>query len=258
MLFQARRKTAGSAAPSVGDRLVYAIGDVHGRLDLFGRLVDAIRDDIRASAPDAMPTLIFLGDYVDRGPHSRQVVEALIRLTAVRGCEVVALRGNHEEMLLAFLHNPELGGAWTEFGGNETLLSYGLRPPVWEREADWEALRDSFVAALPPSHFKFLNELPLSVDVGDYMFVHAGVRPGVPLDRQSKDDMLWIRQDFLEPRQRLEKVIVHGHTPEAEVQLDGRRIGLDTGAYATGRLSAIRLQGEDQRVIQIEAGAGGG
>jgi serine/threonine protein phosphatase 1 len=253
-MLQVLKRSPTAAAPTVGNRLVYAVGDVHGCIELLGPLVEAIRDDICASAPAEPPQIVFLGDYIDRGPYSRPVLDALIRLVAVRDCRVCCLRGNHEEMLLTFLEDPSVGPSWLQFGGGETLISYGVRPPSIAGDVDWAAVRDELVSALPPSHLEFLNGLPLSLEVGDYLFVHAGVRPGVPLARQSKDDLLWIRRDFLTSRRRLEKIIVHGHTPEPEVQRDQRRIGLDTGAYLTGRLSAIRLYRDEQRVMQIDSG----
>jgi serine/threonine protein phosphatase 1 len=157
-------------------------------------------------------------------------------------------------MLLNFLADPGVGPDWWQFGGGETLGSYGLGRPIGQTAQDWGALSEAFAAALPEAHIAFLSGLPLKVVCGDYAFVHAGFRPGVPIHDQSKRDMLWIRNDFLSDTRAFEKVVVHGHTPEPDVYLDQRRIGLDTGAYASGVLSAIRLHADTQRIIQVAAG----
>jgi serine/threonine protein phosphatase 1 len=251
------RRPAQAAAPSTGGRLIYAIGDVHGRLDLLAPLVGDIAQDAERATTAQPPMLVFLGDYVDRGPESKGVVELILELSASRAFEVRTLKGNHEEALLQFLDDPGFGAAWTEHGGAATLASYGVQPPAQRTDLEaWNNAREALRAVLPPEHRRFFEGLELMVTAGDYAFVHAGARPGVPLEAQSERDLLWIRQEFLEDRRRFEKVIVHGHTPLEEPQLTPVRLGLDTGAYATGVLTAIRLLGEDQRVIQAKARRG--
>lgn len=240
--------------PTTGGRLVYAVGDVHGRLDVLEPLLRDIAEDALITRPPERPLLVFLGDYVDRGPASRGVVDLVMRLQADRSFEVAALKGNHEEALLHFLDEPAFAAAWLEFGGGATLASYGVLPPPEAAEPEaWRRARDAFAEALPESHRRFYQDLELMRIVGDYAFVHAGVRPGVPLEAQSARDLLWIRYEFLQDGGPFDKVIVHGHTPGAEPQLHPHRLGLDTGAYATGVLSAVRLHGEEQRLMQARA-----
>jgi serine/threonine protein phosphatase 1 len=242
-----RRKTP----PSTGGRLVYAIGDVHGRLDVLSPLLREIAADALAARPSEQPLLVFLGDYVDRGPDSRAVVDTVLALAADGAFEVAALKGNHEEALLQFLDEPSFAATWMEHGAGPTLASYGVTPAATRTDAEaWVRVRDAFDAALPPAHRRFYQGLELIREVGDYAFVHAGVRPGVPLSAQAERDLLWIRHEFLGHEGPHEKVIVHGHTPTEDAQLLTHRLGLDTGAYATGVLTAVRLHGEEQRLMQ--------
>ena len=244
-------KRAPGAAATTGGRLVYAVGDVHGRLDVLGPLLHDIAKDAVAAETPERPLLVFLGDYVDRGPESKGVVDLILQMQTWPKFEVRALKGNHEEALLQFLDDPSFGQTWAEHGGAATLASYGVQPPATRTDADaWARARDAFAEALPPVHKAFYENLELMITAGDYAFVHAGVRPGVPLDQQSERDLLWIRQEFLAERGRFEKVIVHGHTPMESPQLTPSRVGVDTGAYATGVLTAVRLYGEEQRVMQ--------
>ena len=248
------RKTP-QAPPSTEGRLAYAVGDIHGRLDAFDALLQVIAQDVLASQPAQRPMLILLGDYVDRGPASAQVVERILKLTDEPAFEVRALKGNHEEALLQFRDEPGFGQTWVEHGGAATLASYGVQPPVTRTDPDaWETARVAFRDALPASHKTFYEGLEIMITVGDYAFVHAGVRPGVPLDRQVERDLLWIRAEFLQSTAKFEKVIVHGHTPMEEPQvIAGRRIGIDTGAYATGLLTAVRLDDSGHRILQGRA-----
>jgi serine/threonine protein phosphatase 1 len=242
------------APPSTGGRRVYAVGDVHGRLDALQPLIRAIADDLEAAPPAGPALLVFLGDYVDRGPDSRGVVDLVLRMRDTPGLEVRALKGNHEEALLQFLDEPSFGATWMEHGGGATLVSYGVQPPPTRTDGEaWQRVRDAFDEALPEAHRAFYTGLELIVDVGDYAFVHAGVRPGVAWDQQAERDLLWIRQEFLQEKGPFGKVIVHGHTPMEEPQLLPHRLGIDTGCYATGVLTAVRLDGEDQRLIQVKA-----
>ncbi len=229
---------------------VYAIGDVHGRLDLLNRLLDRISADL-AENPGTEATLVFLGDYVDRGPDSRRVIETLRQLKATGGDRVVTLKGNHEEAVLGFLNDAGSGAAWAEHGGRETLLSYGVTLPKHRTDADgWEKTRRDFAAAAPAEHIRFLQSLALWETIGDYVFVHAGVRHGVPMIDQEERDLLWIRDEFLQSDRVMEKVVVHGHTPVEAPSVAKGRIGIDTGAYATGILTALKLQGEEKTFLQ--------
>lgn len=223
-------------------RRVYAVGDVHGRADLLDRLVNSILEDTARGGFEGKPVLIFLGDYVDRGFQSKDVIDILLS-EKLSPFETYYLKGNHEAAMLQFLHDPSIGPRWAEFGGVETLVSYGVRPPRMRTSAEeWAAASQQLNDVLPPAHLSFLNNLDISVRVGDYVFVHAGVRPGVPLDQQTEHDMLWIRDEFLSDARQLGAVIVHGHTPASKPHKDSRRIGIDTGAYLSGRLTAARFE----------------
>jgi serine/threonine protein phosphatase 1 len=231
--------------------LLYAVGDIHGRADLLDRLLELILEDA-ADAPAQRLSLVFLGDYIDRGPDSRAVLERLRRLRDADGPDVCCLRGNHEQALLDFLADPAAGPAWVRYGGDAALLSYGETAPRGASAVSpqcWEDCCAALVHALPPADLAFLHSLPLSHVAGGYLFVHAGVRPKVALDAQSNRDLLTIREPFLSWGGALERVVVHGHTP-AERPYDGPwRIGVDTGAYASGRLTAVRLCGSERRFL---------
>lgn len=227
------------------------MGDVHGRLDLLDPLLDRILQDARDMEGSTRPVLVFVGDYVDRGAASKGVIDRVIGLQAGTDFEVKALKGNHEEAMLAFLDDPDFGPTWIEHGGAQTLASYGVTPPILRMDTlAWEKARDAFAEAVPPAHLAFLGALELMAVVGDYVFVHAGLRPGVPLEAQREPDLLWIRQDFLNAARPFEKIVVHGHTPVEEPFLGEHRIGIDTGAYATGVLTAVRLEDGERRLIQ--------
>ena len=224
---------------------VYAIGDIHGRADLL----TALLGQIQADASDQLHNiLIFLGDYVDRGPQSQAVLE-LVTTLDWPGWTIVKLRGNHEQAVLDFLSNSETYASWRNFGGGDTLWSYGVKPPSFSNPAEVAAAQDAFRAALPRSHYAFLVDLPCAHSIGDYYFVHAGVHPGLRFEDQIPADQLWIRDDFLLSDARLEKVVVHGHTPSQEPVVRRNRIGIDTGAYATNRLTAVRLCGSEVRFL---------
>lgn len=241
-------------APSTHGRLIYAVGDVHGRLDVLGPLLHDIAKDAVAQNADDRPMLVFLGDYVDRGPESKGVVDLILQLQGWPKFEIRALKGNHEEALLQFLDEPAFGATWMEHGGAATLASYGVQPPAQRTDPQaWKPVRDAFAQALPTDHLAFYRSLELMITEGDYAFVHAGVRPGVPLHQQSERDLLWIRQEFLQERSRFEKMIVHGHTPMEQPQLTANRLGVDTGAYATGVLTAVRLHHDEQEILQVRA-----
>lgn len=255
-----RLGSAGRRAPAAvpTGRVAYAIGDIHGRRDLLAELLQSLAQDAeRSRAEGASPIIVFIGDYVDRGFESRGVIDLVLKLQNEEQVETVCLKGNHEAMLLAFLEDPWEAQGWLQYGGLETLASYGVKvPPGPADPGALGAVRDAFAAALPPEHLRFLNALKLFHELGDYVFAHAGVRAGRGLEDQVEDDLLWIREPFLKPSFRYEKVVVHGHSPEGAVHLGEHRIGVDTGAYATGVLSAVRLEGEQRGVIATK-GAGG-
>lgn len=217
---------------------VYAVGDIHGRVDLLRALRRLILADADRHGA-ARKVVVYLGDYVDRGAASRAVLDELIT-APLPGFESVHLMGNHEEILLRFLKDIAVGPNWLAFGGLETLASYGVDPPVPATAvAELERVQQAFAARLPAAHHAFLRQLALSHVEGDYFFVHAGVRPGVPLARQNPHDLLWIREAFLLSDEPFEKCVVHGHTIAATPQQRPNRIGIDTGAYATGRLTCL-------------------
>jgi serine/threonine protein phosphatase 1 len=215
--------------------------------------LEKLAEDAATLGLEVPPVVVFLGDYVDRGDDSRAVIERIIQLQSDQHFEVRALKGNHDEAFLQFLQDASFGPTWAEYGGMQTLLSYGVAPPLLRSSTEvWEAVRHALGAALPRSHLTFLTSLELMVIYGDYAFVHAGIRKGVALSAQAASDLLWIRDDFLQAKGPFEKVIVHGHTPEAEPFLGVDRVGIDTGAYATGILSAVRLQDTTRRTIQAK------
>ena len=247
------RRAAGFGAKSdpTSGELIYAIGDIHGRYDLLKALLEQVLRDWQARSPERRPLLIFLGDYVDRGPQSAEVLEALAWLQRRTDVQACFLKGNHEAALMRFLDNPADAAGWYRFGGMETLESYGVRPPAPEDQRGCFIARDVLLQRMPSSHLRFLERLELMLVVGDYAFVHAGVQPGTDLKSQREEDLLWIRQEFLEDEGPFEKVIVHGHSwAGSEPQLLPHRIGVDTGAYTTGVLTAVRLDGEDIGLIQ--------
>jgi serine/threonine protein phosphatase 1 len=236
-----RRKAATAPAndPALPDGLrIYAIGDVHGRIDLLDRMADLIADDIARTEPCDAYTVL-LGDYVDRGLASAAVLDRLSSGQFPTG--IVPLLGNHEAVLRAFLDDVDVFAQWRAIGGFETLYSYGGKVGN-AAVTNPEATRRAFLELIPPLHLDFLSSLEPSHSVGDYFFCHAGVRPGVPLDQQREQDLIWIREAFLDSTEDFGKVIVHGHTPSEEPVLRRNRIGIDTGAYATGRLTCLRLQ----------------
>ena len=235
--------TASVPAIPAGQR-IYAIGDIHGRLDLLDQLLHMIRLDDEEQDPAERRTLIFLGDYIDRGEHSRGVIDRL--LTGLPdGFESICLKGNHEEILLLSLADPLTIPMWLANGGGPTLHSYGItRPDDAGLPFRPHHISAALAEALPTRHLEFCRSRPISVTFGDYFFVHAGVRPGVPLDAQEEEDCLFIREPFLSHRGAFGKVVVHGHTPIVEPEVRSNRIGIDTGGFYTGRLTALRLEGE--------------
>lgn len=223
--------------------LLYAIGDVHGCDGLLGELLASIERDSKQYAAQSR-ILLFVGDYIDRGPDSARVVERITR-GLPDGFEAICLRGNHEALMLDFLARPEALGPWLLNGAVTTLASYGLDYDAFAARPDGEArCRDALLEAMPEHHSRFLRDLQLSVKLGGYFFAHAGVRPGVALDAQDPHDLIWIRDAFLESSADFGKIVVHGHTPRVAPEVRLNRIGIDTGAWQTGVLTALRLYGE--------------
>lgn len=242
-LFKSRSVAQPALAAIPEGQRIYAVGDIHGRADLLDALIALIEADDRDRGP-AETTLIFLGDIVDRGPASAAVVERLRTLAQQRG-SVRFLLGNHEEIFLGALDGePKALRLFCRIGGRETVLSYGMEAAEYER-LDYEELVHRLADLVPADHRRFLDGFEDMIVIGDYAFVHAGVRPDTPLDRQRTADLRWIRDPFLDHRARLEKTIVHGHTMTDEIEHRGHRIGIDTGAYATGRLTALGLEGRE-------------
>ncbi len=235
--------------PSI-DRLTYAIGDIHGYDDLFERMIARIRSD--AESLNETPRIVLLGDYIDRGPASRQVLERVGRLLTAPWCDCVALMGNHEEALLRFLAEPDFGETWREWGGGATCASYGVTMPYLANSADiWEDTSDALARAIDPAHLAMLRARPASFSAGGYLFVHAGVNPDEPLAGQGPETFMYIRGRFLRAEKACDYVVVHGHTPSPEPENLAWRIGIDTGIYFSGVLTAVRLRGEGRTILQV-------
>jgi serine/threonine protein phosphatase 1 len=231
--------------------LVYAVGDLHGRSDLLAALLQQIEADAAASAATRR-SLVFVGDYIDRGPDSRGVVELCLHALP-QDFEAHFLKGNHEAIMLDFLEDPANLGQWLANGAETTFKSYGVDVvELVRRGAEPEIWRAALLALLPADHRRFFEGLELAVSLGDYLFVHAGVRPGVPLEAQDPHDLIWIRGEFLRSELDFGKVVVHGHTPMALPDMRANRIGIDTGAVFTNRLTALRLEDGSRRLLQTE------
>jgi serine/threonine protein phosphatase 1 len=242
-LFRRRAFTLPSVPPGVR---IYAFGDIHGRLDLLDPLLARVDADI-AKRPIAQPLQVFLGDYVDRGADSAGVLERLCQREKVAA--TIYLKGNHEIYFLEFLTNPQVFAVWAKYGALPTLLSYGLHPTGKATQVEQTELAKQLNSVMPLEHKKFLQKLALSFTCGDYFFVHAGIRPGRELALQTEEDLCWIREDFLLHEEPFEKFIVHGHTPIQEPDLRANRINIDTGAYATGKLTCLVLEGNEKRFV---------
>jgi serine/threonine protein phosphatase 1 len=240
------------SAPAMfsADRLGFAVGDIHGRADLLARMLERL-EQAAAKAANA-PIVVFLGDYIDRGPDSAEVIDLLLT-GRPEGFERHFLKGNHEAAMLAFLDDPIANKAWLEHGGLETVASYQVHP-LPSRGAGGEQLmraRDDLAKRLPPEHLAFLAGLERYVPIGDYVFAHAGVDPKRKLEEQTDADLLWIRGRFLDDQRRLPFRVVHGHTPVAAPYEDERRVAVDTGAYYSGVLTAARFQGDSVDFLSV-------
>lgn len=247
-----RRRPRQTRAPILSSvpegTIVYAIGDIHGRLDLLQKLEAMIERD--AAGIDASRRLIVcLGDFVDRGDDSFGVIEHLLQ-AAPGAFERICLIGNHESYFLRFFDDRTVAGAWLANGGRATLSSYGVPPPSgFGIDGNSEEMQAELRTRVPASHLAFLQSLALSHREGDYFFVHAGVRPGVLIDRQDPDDLMWIREEFLADQRDFGAVVVHGHSIRPAPENLANRIGVDTGAYTTGRLSCVVLRGSERRFL---------
>lgn len=251
MLQKLRNLFAAQAAPPpptaipAGQR-VYAIGDIHGRNDLLKKLISAIEADEAIRSP-AETLIIFLGDLVDRGEDSAGVIETAMALAARR--PVRFLCGNHEEMFLRSFEREEALRHFLRYGGRETLLSYGIPPQVYNTVTLAE-LHEMLPAVVPQTHRDFMAAMEDRIVIGDFVFVHAGIRPGVPIEEQSPSDLRWIRGEFITDRSARDFAVVHGHTITEDPEVLPLRIGIDTGAFASGRLTAIGLEGSARWLLE--------
>lgn len=217
---------------------IYAISDIHGCAHLLKPMLRVIDADLAHSRPpDAIE--VFMGDYIDRGPDTRSTLDILVERS--RRGNAIFLKGNHEAFLVNVFEDPSLFDDWLRVGGAQTLMSYGLAPDS-RQDGPAELLRE-LLRAMPPEHVEFLDNLRLTFTCGDFFFVHAGVRPGVALSEQQEGDLLWIRDEFLQSEEHFGKYVVHGHTPVRSADVRDNRANIDTGAYATGNLTLMSIQG---------------
>jgi serine/threonine protein phosphatase 1 len=227
---------------------IYAIGDIHGKADLLEQLHNKIAAD--ASNFKGKKTVVYLGDYIDRGEQSRQVIDILLS-RPLKDFEPVYLLGNHEKSLLDFIEYPAAAAAWLSFGGREALNSYGIPLAHIPGRQQIGGIAQQLDDKLPDDHRNFLTISCLdSWQCGSYYFVHAGIKPGVALDKQTQEDKLWIREEFLGSTINHSIIVVHGHSITSEPEILPNRIGIDTGAFRTGVLTALVLEGSDQRLLQ--------
>lgn len=246
--FQSSRAKSPVYAVPPGLR-VYAVGDVHGCLDQLNQLLDLIETDLKARPSPSK--LIFLGDLVDRGPNSAGVLERILN-GGLPTDDCVCLTGNHEEAMLECLDGSVSSyGNWLQHGGLQTMESYGVtRQDIFHKSFD---LARAMRVLIPPLHGHFLRSFKNMETVGDYVFVHAGIRPGVSMDQQSTRDLRWIRSDFLDNKMDHGAMVVHGHTIVPRVERRRNRIAVDTGCYLSGRLSAVVLEADTVHVIQVRS-----
>jgi diadenosine tetraphosphatase ApaH/serine/threonine PP2A family protein phosphatase len=233
---------------------IYAIGDIHGCSDLLETLLDQITADNLIRADMQSKKLVFLGDYIDRGPDSARVIDILMR-GLPDGYEAIFLKGNHEAMLLEALEDSKSALFWMQNGGRETIASYAFRKELLDSvsEPDTDDPMPVFAQHLPPEHLDFLTSLQHSYQCGDYFFAHAGVHPDRPLNEQKDRDLMWIRDRFLFSEKDFGKTIVHGHTPTREVDTADNRIGIDTAAVYGGKLTALMLEGQQRKFLSAYA-----
>lgn len=238
----------GRHRPAVPEDLrVYAVGDIHGRLDLLNPLLQAIDADI-ADHPVGNAVCVFVGDYIDRGPQSRGTIERLIEYDRQQRC--IFLKGNHEHLAVNALRDPAVFDAWLCVGGRTTLQSYDVKIDPACAGTQIPSVQAAFHSALPAPHFNFFRKLRLSFECGDFFFAHAGVRPGIDLTMQKESDLLWIRDAFLGCEHGHGKIVVHGHTPNTEIDVRTNRINIDTGAFATENLTCLMIEGDRLFVVR--------
>jgi len=238
----------GTLTPAVPENMrVYAVGDIHGRLDLLEALHQKMIADA-AGAGSKKIMQVFVGDYVDRGEDSKGVIDWLINPPPV-GWDRICLRGNHEKMMQDFLELPMPRMIWPDNGGLETMRSYNVDLKPYQKDGMIDVLRTDFDRRFPQNHRDFISDLTLHFELGDYFFVHAGVRPGCALMEQEEDDILWIRKEFLDSKVDFGKIIVHGHTIVSQPEIRHNRINIDTGAFMSDRLTCLVLDGEEQRFL---------
>lgn len=249
-IFRARQAPAAAPYPVMAEGCVYyIIGDIHGRIDLLKKIHGLIKNDIADHDSSLKKNIVYLGDYIDRGDHSREVIDYLLN-SPLKEAHSIYLKGNHEDTLLQFYDSPDIGAHWFKFGGMATLLSYNLKitsnmPSSEQIKMLWEHFKEQ----LPPDHLAFYQDLQLMHEAGDYLFVHAGIMPGRKLIQQSPRDMMWIRDEFLEFERSHEKFIVHGHSISSEPEIKPNRIGIDTGAYYSNRLTCLVLHDSSRRFL---------
>lgn len=244
-LFLDRKPVRRIAHAPEGERY-YVIGDIHGRLDLFNSLIEAIEEDDRISA-DARTTVILLGDLIDRGPDSAGVIARAKSWGEDRKVRYIA--GNHEEMFLQSFHDREMLRHFVKHGGRETILSYGIDKRRYN-DLSMKELQSEICKLVPQAHRDFLESFEDMIIAGDYVFVHAGLNPKLSLADQRQSDLRWIRERFLKHSEPFSHVVVHGHTIFENIEHTDHRIGIDTGAFRSGRLTALVLEGESRRTIQ--------
>jgi serine/threonine protein phosphatase 1 len=248
---RSRSISSSHAASLPPQTVVYAVGDIHGRLDLLQGAIEEIERAAGAAKSGARVTAVFLGDYIDRGPEARGVIDRLIAFRDAKPCEIVFLRGNHEQFLLDMIDGRAEGTAWLDYGGVETLASYGVAwpPPLGPRDVN--RLGEKLREAIPAAHLHFLRETQLNAERGDYVFVHAGLRPERLLSEQSDADMLWFRY-YNDDEPIHGRTVVHGHTPRARPVAGRWRIGIDTEAYDSGALTLARFEGDYATFLKVQ------
>ncbi len=245
---KAKRLTVATARVPAGHR-VYAIGDLHGRVDLLQRLHTKIAEDAETAAPGMRNTIVYLGDYVDRGFNSKELIDFLLD-NPLPGFAPVYLKGNHDEYFVNFIESSEDGEPWLKYGGDATVYSYGVRisedVPADQR---LDHIRDRLRETVPTRHMAFLSGLKLAWTVGDFLFVHAGVHPDRRWDQQVSRDLLWIRHEFLESDRDFGKIVVHGHSVTGAPDVRVNRIGIDTGACYSNVLTCLVLEADSKRFL---------
>jgi serine/threonine protein phosphatase 1 len=250
-LFSSSKPVSEPPRPGIPEgQRVYAIGDIHGRDDLLRKLLGIIES--HRAGYSGKVSYVFLGDYVDRGMQSKQVIDTLMGYDYA-GAEAIFLRGNHEQVMLDILVEPMMAKGWLAFGGLETLLSYRIPTKgIPTKEEDFIRLSQQMERQIPARHLEFMRDTRISWELGDCLFVHAGVHPDYPLDEQQERDLLWIKEEFIDSPRKYEKLIVHGHYIEDEPALLSHRVGLDTGAYVSECLSCGVFEGDQVTLLDTQ------